>query len=294
MQEQLYNLYYNEGKSLEDIGTICGVSRQTVRNWLEKYQIPRRTRSEARLLALQKGKFADKDYHDFNRRFFDQWSPTMAYLLGLVFADGHVRHIHEDGRADHYLHFGFHASSELPLIINRLLVSKKPPLNVMSNGQPQLRLSFGDEQLVHRLLDLGVPPGKKSHNMPYPSMPLGFDRHFIRGFFDGDGGIYRASKKKQGNGRFPIQIRFYSSSPTFLNGIAQCLSLCGFTGHIYGEANRTHDMPQGNALYVEGAYRLVYSRWHDCLELFDFFYDDVPDGQFLPIKKNKFQGLIHT
>lgn len=291
MKAQLYDLYHRQGKSLGDIGAIYGVSRQAVSKWFKKYGIPKRTKSKARLLALQKGKFENKDYHDFDRRFFDEWSPAMAYLLGLTFADGHVCHFHGKGRADHSLAFGFRASSDLPSIINTLLSSEKPPREIVSNGKLQLRLRFNDEQLTHRLIDLGIPSGKKSHKMDYPAMSPEFDRHFIRGFFDGDGGIYRTGRRKR-NGKCSAQIRFYSSSLALLNGIAHCLTLCGFVGYVYEEGKRICKMPQGNDLLIEGAYRLVYSRQGDRSEIFDFLYGNVPDGQFLPSKKRKFQEFV--
>lgn len=290
-REQLNELYHNQGLSLANIGAIYGVSRTAVSNWLKKYAIPRRSKSKARLLALKKGKFEDKEYHDFDRRFFNEWSPSMAYLLGLVFADGHVRHNHDNGHADHYLTFGFQASSELPQIISNLLDSQKPPLGIMSSGYPQLRLAFGDEQLVHRLIELGVPSGKKSLIMEYPNVPSELGRHFIRGFFDGDGGVYYSGRKPK-TGRRPVQVRFYSSSLAFLNGILQRLSSCGFVGYIYEEGRRIHELPQGNALYIEGAYRLVYNRRAACFGIYDFLYDDVPEGQYTEGQKLKFRTLL--
>ncbi len=291
MREQLNNLYHNQGLSLEDIGAIYGVSRVTVSNWLKKHNIPRRTRSEARLLALQKGKFEGKKYHDFNRQFFDEWSPSMAYLLGLVFADGHISHRHLNGSSNHNLQFRFNASSELPEIIRGLMASKNSPYKIMSNDRPQLCLNFSSQRLIHHLIDLGVPSGKKSHKMLYPEMPPQYNRHFIRGFFDGDGGIYYTGRKRKAGWR-PAQARFYSSSQSFLNGIAHHLSICGLTGHLYEEGRRLHELPQGGTDYIEGAYRLVYRRRSDCIELFSYLYDDVPDGQFMPRKKEKFRAIL--
>lgn len=290
-RERLEEFYHNQGMSLADIGAVCGVSRMTVFNWLKEYNIPRRSKSKARFLALKKGKFEDKEYHDFDRRFFEDWSPSMAYLLGLVFADGHVRHDHDNGHADHRLTFGFQAASELPYLINSLLSSQKPPLEIMSNESPQLRLAFGDEQLIHRLIDLGVPSGKKSLIMEYPDMPSGLDRHFIRGFFDGDGGVYYSGKAPKTGWR-PIQVRFYSSSLAFLNGVSQHLLSCGFVGYIYEEGRRIHKLPQGDTLYIEGAYRLVYNRRDDCLGIYDFLYNDVSEGRYAKGRKLKFKTLL--
>jgi len=54
--EQLQQLYVLERMSLADIAQKLGCSRQYVLTLCHTYGIPRRTKSQARLEALQKGK----------------------------------------------------------------------------------------------------------------------------------------------------------------------------------------------------------------------------------------------
>ena len=46
-KETLYNLYWEQGLSVRQIGKILGKSERTIRNWMEKYGIPRRSYKEA-------------------------------------------------------------------------------------------------------------------------------------------------------------------------------------------------------------------------------------------------------
>ena len=49
-KEWLYNKYINEKLSTGQIGNICGVDISTIRDWLVKYNIPRRSNAEAQHL----------------------------------------------------------------------------------------------------------------------------------------------------------------------------------------------------------------------------------------------------
>ena len=51
-KEKVKELYYKQKKSLQEIGKQYGYSRQRVMLLMEKYQLKRRTRSEARIEAI--------------------------------------------------------------------------------------------------------------------------------------------------------------------------------------------------------------------------------------------------
>ena len=65
-KETLRDLYFTQGKSLEDIAKELSCTRQMVKLLMERYGIERRKRSEARLLAIKGGKFERFDYHEIN------------------------------------------------------------------------------------------------------------------------------------------------------------------------------------------------------------------------------------
>lgn len=62
-------------------------------------------------------------------------------------------------------------------------------------SKPAYILSLSDETIVTDLKKLGCG-ANKTHSLNYPTndmIPEEFQRHFIRGFFDGDGSIYKRS-----------------------------------------------------------------------------------------------------
>lgn len=50
-------------------------------------------------------------------------------------------------------------------------------------------LRIGNTILYERLTRIGMTP-RKSHTMRFPVVPIRFIHIFIRGYFDGDGGVY--------------------------------------------------------------------------------------------------------
>ena len=151
----LRTLYWEDELSLADIGERYGVTRSGVSSALKKHKIPRRDKSAARLLALQRGKFPDHKYHRFNRKMFHKWSSGMAYMLGMVLADGHVN---REG-----LHFGFGEKS-LDIVSNicKLMESDREPKQRDNNGFPCWRLHFCSYEMTLKLKELGTPWGKNA------------------------------------------------------------------------------------------------------------------------------------
>lgn len=89
-KEKLEALYLEQNKSLQDIAKEYDCTRQAVKSRMEKHGIERRSQSKARLLAIKEGKFEAFVHDDINEHFFSQWSPEMAWILGLLFTDGNV------------------------------------------------------------------------------------------------------------------------------------------------------------------------------------------------------------
>jgi hypothetical protein len=89
-KEKLRSLYYEQKKSLQDIAREFNCTRQTVLFLMEKYGMERRSQSKARLLAIKEGKFEGYTHDDINEDFFNEWSPEMAWVLGLLFTDGNA------------------------------------------------------------------------------------------------------------------------------------------------------------------------------------------------------------
>lgn len=121
--------------------------------------------------------------------FFDTWSPETAYVLGFIISDGHVR---KDGKA--VIIVQSHAEGRAHL--KKLQKILGGSMYYSKNDDSQ-NLTLMGTYLVERLVELGVPKGKKSHLCIFPSsLPKEWLSHFCRGIFDGDGAISGTVTKK--------------------------------------------------------------------------------------------------
>lgn len=136
-----------------------------------------------------------KKYTD-NLAVLDEWSPGLAYILGLALTDGTVNK--DLTRVAFY-------SSDLQMleIVKTLFESTRP---IISHSRPgiqcfdkkQEKTFTSKKQMYAFLLDskqavtcfceLGVTPNK-SYTGPYPTVPQEVWWHFFRGVLDGDGNI---------------------------------------------------------------------------------------------------------
>jgi hypothetical protein len=92
---------YQAGLSLNDIAQRYNCTRAYIYKLVKKHGIATRTQSDARNLALEKGKLAftrrlGTEYEctvtlqkrHVNEEFFTLWTPAMAWVLGVIYTDG--------------------------------------------------------------------------------------------------------------------------------------------------------------------------------------------------------------
>lgn len=124
---------------------------------------------------------------------------TDAYLLGFLYADGYITRLYK----------GIYKSVGITLSIKDAAYLKKIARYFHSeitysrtsiNGKYYkcVRFCKHDPSLVKTLMCLGVIPHKTYEISAriIAAVPSNLVHHFIRGFFDGDGSIYRVEKKK--------------------------------------------------------------------------------------------------
>lgn len=272
--ETLRRLYTDEGKSLDDIARMYGATRGGVMSALARYGIERRSKSEARLLALQKGKLPAHQPHNFNRRFFSQWSVPMAYVLGLVYSEAYV------GRGHIAFSFG-QKDRQILENIHILMQSDRELQEFDNHGHLAWRLVFSSIEMIADLERIGIHPGANSLRITFPSMDGQYRRHFARGYFDGDGSISNGS------------VRFHSASRVFLEGMQECISSeLGIVGKFCESPPKLIHYPQGTTGWTRAAYVLLYRARAHREAIYHWFYDDVPEGQYLERKRQRFMESL--
>jgi hypothetical protein len=141
--------------------------------------------------------------HKVNSNFFKVWSPDMTYVLGFIGADGNICH---SGRA-HVLHI---ACDDKDIIEKtKLILSYEGPVyqKTRNNGKISYSLRICDQTIFKDLKKLGVTE-RKSLTFTPPTIPKPLIRHFIRGYFDGDGSVYlRGTRYKS-----KLVVDFYTAS----------------------------------------------------------------------------------
>ena len=192
IQNQIIEAYKNN-MSLREIENQFGATRATVSKFLETNGI-----------KTTKGNHYRKYFHDIN--FFETINTEeKAYWLGFMYADGYiVNHDNRYGEDD----FGITLAEDSIDSIEKFKASIKAtnPIRYDNSkqGQRQVKLVCCSQKTVNDLIDKGVLKGKSLILKPPTKVPQELIRHFIRGFFDGDGSLM----KNQSNSYIAYGIDF--------------------------------------------------------------------------------------
>lgn len=177
--ENIINDYQN-GKSMRQIEKDYEVTRQSVAKYLEEQKI-----------KITKGNHYRVYNHDEN--FFETINTEeKAYWLGFMFADGYI--INQQNRYGQD-QFGISlAKTDIDVLYKfKKSINATNPILIYSRknnyGQPLCRLIMTSQKTVDDLINKGCKKQKSSILEPPKNVPNILIRHFIRGFFDGDGSI---------------------------------------------------------------------------------------------------------
>ena len=121
----------------------------------------------------------------FNINIFDNIdTEEKAYWLGFIFADGYVSNEYRSEISLKRSDF-----EHLYKFTNFIDCNRE-----ISIDKYRCRFSFGSKHTVKRLIELGCVP-RKSLVLKFPKIDISLYRHFIRGYFDGDGSITVSSRE---------------------------------------------------------------------------------------------------
>ncbi len=131
-------------------------------------------------------------------------TPNMAYVVGLLLADGTI----EPGQR----HFSVSSCDIEVLEKIRDIMQSTHPIYLRPNHIYRLRI--GSKIMVHDLLRIGIIP-RKSKIAKLPVFPNNLFFHLLRGFFDGDGGVYHQKD---------FHLKFSNCSYILLTEISEIIS----------------------------------------------------------------------
>jgi hypothetical protein len=202
MAAQELHQSYEQGKSIADLIRDTGLGEKTIRNALQRTNTKKRTKSQAHLLFYKTQKGQEKALrhsekmkrYSVNDSFFIKpLNPISAYVLGFWLADGHI-----EKRNPHVFSIS-QMEKEILLKIKNALNSTHP---IHAQRNKGFRLTITSAQICNSIMKMCpfLHKGIKSSVAEYPSLPANLDSHFIRGIFDGDGGLW----EKDGQLQFSI------------------------------------------------------------------------------------------
>jgi len=206
LYERMEFLYKN-GRTMESISYDLLISKHSIGKILVKRDIKKRTYSER-----------NRKYYR-NSYYFDNINtPNKAYVLGLISSDG-----------NNYIK-GSKSAVTLSLqeedvsILERVKeeLEYEGPLKFISlhdknnNHKNQYALTIVDNYMCCQLRELGVVQ-RKSLVFKFPTfLRPDLIRHFVRGYFDGDGCIYYDEKRKKGRTSLVGTLDFCQALQTIL------------------------------------------------------------------------------
>lgn len=233
----IQNLYLS-GKSSTDISKIFNCSTGAILYHLNKMN------TKMRLSSQNNRKYT------LNENFFDIIdNEEKSYFLGLLYADGYV-HI----KTNKIILQLDNKDKNILTKLNNIIQSNRPLTKIVVNSKfIHYRLSINNKHMVNELIKNGCGQ-KKTLTIRFPhDLPVNLLRHFIRGYFDGDGNIY-IDKIKQPEFSLTGNFEFINECHNVLNKL---LSLNPLT--IQKNKN---------------SFRVKYRGKLICHKIYNFLYDD--------------------
>ena len=239
------------------------------------HRTPPAIQSKVRYLPFQ----AKIKKHEINFNFFKTLSPQVAYILGLIAADGNICH---SGRA-HTLHL---ASDDKDIIEKvKLLMDYGGPIHEKkrNNGKISYSLRICDKTIFTDLQNLGITE-RKSFSIQPPMLSKTLISHYVRGYFDGDGTVFALY-----NPQYPshyLGAKFYTASLKMAEYLY--IVLRNLLGDSYKGRVRNYLAHQKTNYYV------LSLGAGPSKKLFEYMYEGS-NGLYINRKYNKFiEGIKHV
>lgn len=225
---------YKSGMTMEQIAKEVGVARRTIGNRLNK-------------LGVETRKTSSK--WEINENYFEVIdTEEKAYWLGFIYADGYVNN---NGR--YALEIGVNEKDRGHLEKFLKAIGSNHPIETREHTS-SVRVNISNKKLVQDLVSHGLHPNK-SESTIFPIHLGELVKHFMRGYFDGDGTLSVKPEKQ----RYRAVV---IGTPNFLHD---------FQNHL--PVNPTKLMRdkrcQGNTAYIEKAGKNI------CLKVATFLYDEA-------------------
>lgn len=207
---------------------------------------------------------------NYNRELQTIDNQEKAYLLGLFYADGNIHSTYNMCRLELSL-------KDSSLLFHLLKVF--PFFGMRQDRNNKLEIHNYQKSLKEDFINNGCLPRKSfenRENLHLPEIPKNLMRHFIRGYYDGDGGCTLSVSQN----KIQKRVYIYSASLNFLQEIKTLLEseniICTYS------SNTVHNICVGKIQISTKSYK----------DFYDYLYKDA--DIFLERKKLKFDEILNT
>ena len=248
--DKISNMFLS-GKTVKEITATGEYSKRAVSLALLKSGINSKRRGRYTL---------DEDY------FENIDSEQKAYFLGLLYADGFVGNGSSNLVAISLLYDDVDILEELSRLINLSgtgIVKEK--YNTSFSKKYFARLAFSSKKMILDLNSHGMIYKKEKRLEMFPEISEDMDRHFIRGYFDGDGSISVTRNNFAKNGKEYSYLRpafNLIGTKNFLKEVERKLNLFGVTKTRYNKCLKCEHLLYlniGEKQSILSAYEYLYS-----------------------------------
>lgn len=206
-RDELVRLYVTQNKTLCETAACLGVKEQTV------YQ---------RLVRLGIGTCPERKKNFLNRRtdakLPERRSDDLAEFFGIMLGDGHVSHFQV------LVHLGTKEAAYAEHVRGLIRRLFRAPAKVAVRSTGYRDVYLGSTLVTSWLLKNGLVGNKVKSQVgvpPWIAASPAFAKHFLRGFFDTDGSVYKL--------RFGVQIAFTNYSMPLLEDLQKIISVLEYT-----------------------------------------------------------------
>ena len=210
----------------------------------------------------------------YNENYFEVIdSEDKAYFLGLIYADGCL--INDSKNFRYRLVLKLHTKDKH--ILEEFINCIRGEMSVWTHGQRDMcEIGFSGKKIISDLESIGLIQNK-TFSLNYPKIEEGLERHFLRGYFDGDGCIRNNVDKRNNSQRGDLRI--VGGSINFLEKMNQRMN------YLFG-VNQ-------NKLYGPKHKQYKFIGWAgmtDIEKIYEGFYID--SNLFLQRKKIIFDDVV--
>lgn len=218
------------------------------------------------------GKRGPKPGFNVKRRINTNWSPQLAYAIGLLATDGCL------SPPGHLIDLTSNDREQLENFRHCLGVDLSITKKSAGNGRKSLRIQFKNVLFYNFLLSIGLTPAK-SRTLGPLKIPSKYFFDFLRGVFDGDGSTYLYWDPRW-RSSFMYYFCIASASEKFILWLRREIELrLAIQGHITFSRKRNV------------CYQLKYAK-RDSVKVLRRMYHPAAKGMYLNRKRLKINRML--